>query len=106
MKKCSYTCEVEKRDGIKMTHIVKRKGHKQEFDEHKLYASVYSACLAAHTKKEEAESIANLVVREVKKWVDDKEEVTSDAIFKITGEELQHLNKDAAFMYKTHRDIS
>ena len=89
-----------------MTHIVKRKGHKQEFDEKKLYASVYAACLSAHLDKEEAEATANLVTREVKKWIADKDEVTSDQIFKKAGEELDHLNKDAAFMYTTHRDIS
>jgi len=54
-----------------MTHIVKRKGHKQEFDERKLYASVYAACLSAHVDKEEVEATANLVCREIKKWSSD-----------------------------------
>lgn len=89
-----------------MTHIVKRKGHKQEFDERKIYASVYAACLSTGIKKEEAEATANLVTREINKWIDEKEEITSDQIFKKATEELQHLNKDASFMYKTHRDIS
>ena len=89
-----------------MTHIVKRRGHQQEFDEKKVYGSVYAACLSAHVKKEEAEKIADLVAKEVTKWVDEKEEVSSDAIFKKVGEELETLNKDASFMYKTHRDIS
>lgn len=87
-------------------HIVKRKGHTQEFDDRKVYASVYAACLAAHTKTEEAESISNLISREIKHWVLKKEIVTSNEIFKKVGEELQALNKAAAFMYKTHRDIS
>lgn len=89
-----------------MTHIVKRKGHKQEFDERKLYASVYAACLSAHAPKEEAEATANLVSREIKKWIGNKKEILSDAIFKKVFEELEHLNNEAAFMYKTHRDIS
>lgn len=89
-----------------MTHIVKRRGHKQKFDESKLYASIYAACLSAHIDKEEAAAISNLVFREIKKWTDDKKEVTSDAIFKLVGEELKHLNKDAALMYTTHRDVS
>jgi len=89
-----------------MTTIVKRRGHKQEFDERKLYASIFAACLSAHVKHEEAESIANLVCREIKKWLVDKEEVTSDEIFKQAGKELEHLNKEASFMYLTHRDIS
>lgn len=89
-----------------MTTIVKRKGHREEFDERKLYASIFAACLSAHVKHEEAESIANLVCREIKKWIEEKEEVTSDQIFKKAGEELKHLNKEASFMYLTHRDIS
>ncbi len=89
-----------------MTHIVKRKGHKQEFDERKVYASVYAACLSARVLQEEAESISNLVTREVKKWIEGKEEVPADQISKQAGEELEHLNQEAAFMYTTHRDIS
>lgn len=89
-----------------MKHIVKRKGHRQEFDERKVYASVYAACLNVHDSHEQAESIANLVTREIKKWLEDKEEVSSNQIFVKAAEELEHLNKDAAFMYLTHRDIS
>ncbi|MBI2020870.1 hypothetical protein HYS94_05685 [Candidatus Daviesbacteria bacterium] len=89
-----------------MTHIVKRKGHKQEFDERKIYASVYAASLSAHADKEEAEAVANLVSREIKKWIEGKVEVNSDEIFKKVSEELMSLNKDAAFMYTTHRDVS
>lgn len=89
-----------------MTHIVKRRGHKQEFDERKLYASIYAACLSSHIDKEQASSIANLVVREVKKWIDNKKEVTSEAIFKIAAAELKHLDANSAFMYVTHRDVS
>lgn len=89
-----------------MTTIVKRRGRKQEFDEKKLYASVYAACLSAHIEKEETAQIADAVCGKVRKWIEDKEEVSSDQIFKKVGEELRHLNKDAAFMYLTHRDIS
>ena len=89
-----------------MVHIVKRKGHKQEFDERKVYASIYAACLSAHVLQEEAESIASLVTREVKKWLADKDEVTSGQVSEQAGKELEHLNKEAAFMYKTHKDIS
>lgn len=89
-----------------MVTIVKRRGQRQDFDERKLYASLYAACLSAHVKHEEAESIANLVCREIKKWLHNKEEVTSDEIFKQAGKELEHLNKAASFMYLTHRDVS
>lgn len=86
--------------------VVKRRGHIQEFDERKVYASVYAACLNSHINREEAESMAALVTREVRKWIEEKHTVTSDQIFRKIGDELHHLNKDAAFMYITHRDIS
>lgn len=89
-----------------MIHIVKRKGHKEEFDERKVYASVYSACLASHSREEEAEATANLVVKEIKKWIEREIGITSLDIHEKVEKELKHLNKEAAFMYDTHRDIS
>lgn len=89
-----------------MTHIIKRRGHKQEFDERKVYASIFAACLSTHIAKEEAENIANSVSRKVKEWLNEKEGVTSDQIFKQVSEELMSLQKDVAFMYTTHRDVS
>ena len=89
-----------------MVHIVKRHGHKESFDERKVYASVYAACLSAHILQEESENISSLVTREVKKWIEGKQEVPADQISKQVTEELEHLNSEAAFMYETHRDIS
>ena len=78
----------------------------QEFDDRKIYGSVYAACLASYTDEEMAEATANLVTKEVKQWMGDKNQVTSHEIFNKVTDELEHLNKDAAFMYKTHRDVS
>lgn len=89
-----------------MIHIVKRRGQKQEFDEKKVYVSIYAACLSAHVDRQEAEHIASLVTREIKKWISEKLEVTSDQIFRQVCDELKHLSKEASFMYKTHRDLS
>ena len=89
-----------------MTQIIKRRGHKQKFDERKLYASIYAGCLSANIEKEEAAATSNLVVRELNRWLDEKKEITSNQIFSKVGEELGHLNKEASFMYTTHRDIS
>ena len=87
-------------------HIVKRRGHKQEFDERKVYASVYAACLSCHMDKESAETIATVVVEKIKRWLTKKDEATSDDIFKQVSEELMSLDKEVAFMYTTHRDVS
>ncbi len=86
--------------------IVKRKGHTEEFDERKVYASCYAACLSSHVPHMEAEKICEKVAKEVKAWVRKKISVTSDKIFKKTTAAMKKHNEDAAFMYETHRDIS
>ena len=86
--------------------IVKRRGHEEEFDERKVYASCYSACLSTHIKHMEAEKICEKVSKEIKTWAKKKMEVDSSEIFKKVTLCIEKHNKDAAFMYKTHRDIS
>ena len=89
-----------------MTHIVKRRGHKEEYDEKKVYASAYSASLNVHLGELGAEKIASSVTSEVNKWVEEKTELDSQDIFEKVTEELSKHNKDASFMYNTHRDVS
>ena len=89
-----------------MLHITKRKGHKQEYDERKVYASIYSACLNAHLHDHKAEEIASKVSNEVSNWIKDQEEVTSYQIFVKVVRLMEEENREAAFMYLTHRDIS
>ena len=87
-------------------HLVKRQGHVHIFDERKIYASCYAACLSTHIPHLEAEKICEKVVKEVKKAISNKKILTTDHIFKETGKAIKKYNKDAAFMYLTHRDIS
>ena len=89
-----------------MTHIVKRRGHRERFDERKVYASVYAACLSSHTDHRKAKRIAAKVTDDVKKWVSKKKDVTSGQIAKQVVKLLGRHNKDAAFMYMTHKDIA
>ena len=86
--------------------IVKRKGHSEEFDERKVYASCYAACLSSHVPHMKAEKICEKVAREIKAWARKKKVVNSNEIFKKTIAAMKKHNKDAAFMYETHRDIS
>jgi len=88
------------------THIVKRKEHTEPYDNHKVYASCYAACLSAHILKEKAEDICKKVTEVLDVWIDDKTSVTSDAIFNEVTKELSAHNKEASFLYKTHRDVS
>ena len=87
-------------------HIVKRQGHKEKFDDRKVYAACYAACLNCFMKHKEAEQICNSVAKEIKKWIQNKKVVTSNQIFSETSKIISKYHEDAAFMYKTHRDIS
>lgn len=87
-------------------HIVKRKGHKEEYDSRKVYASVYSACLTVRLHQGEAELIADKVSSEVTNWLSKKDYVTSEEIAEQVNEALEKYNPDAAYMYTTHRDLS
>ena len=86
--------------------IVKRKGHCEIYDDKKVYGSCYFACRSSHLNEKESESISNKVCKSVNKWVKSKKEVSSNTIFRHITKELKKYNKDAAFMYETHRDIS
>ena len=86
--------------------IVKRHGHQEEFDERKVYASCYAACLSTHMQQREAEDICSKISKTIKGWIKSKKVVNSGQIFKQIVKELKQYNKDAAFMYETHRDIS
>jgi len=88
-----------------MDHIVKRKGHSEKFDERKVYASCYAACLSAHLHPIDAEKICEAVAKEVKTWIKKKEKITSHQIFKQTTVAIEKYHKDAAYMYTTHREI-
>ena len=86
--------------------IVKRKGHAEEFDEKKVYASCYAACLNTQIVEEESEKIAEKVSKEIKTWATKRKYADSSEIFKRIITAMKKHNKDAAFMYETHRDIS
>ncbi|MCH7730055.1 hypothetical protein IID21_00835 [Patescibacteria group bacterium] len=86
--------------------IIKRGGRKEEFDERKVYASTYAACLNTHIPKEAAEKIAATVAEEIKDWISEKAEVDSNQLFEEITKSLEKINTDAGFMYKTHRDLS
>ena len=86
--------------------VVKRKGHSEEFDERKVYASCYAACLNTQIKEEEAEKICEEVTKEIKAWARKRKVVDSSEIFRKMIAVLKKHHKDVAFMYETHRDIS
>ena len=65
-----------------MGHIIKRRGHKEQYDERKIYASVYNACLNSHLPVSQAEKIAGKVSLEVTRWISENQITLSEDIFK------------------------
>ena len=86
--------------------VVKRAGHSEDFDERKLYASVYSSLVALRHTDQEAELVAEKVVAYVKNWLGKKEEVTSQDLLHKAANILISYNEDAAYLYQHHRSIS
>ena len=86
--------------------IIKRDGHLERFDEKKIYTACYEACLNAHLSREKADNIAKKIVKSIIKKIGMKKEIKSDAIFKYAIELLNKEDKDAAFLFETHRDVS
>jgi transcriptional regulator NrdR family protein len=88
-----------------MKHIVKRAGHTEAYDEKKLYASVYAACISVREHPGSAELIAQEVIEGVNKWIEQKHEVSSNEIRSKASEHLKVINPDAGHIYLHHRVV-
>ena len=85
-------------------HLVKRKGHNEEYDERKVYASCYAAALNAHYNEKEAEEFAKVVTTKVNKWIKTKAQISSDDIrHQII---IAMHDPEVALLYKHHLDLS
>ena len=86
--------------------VVKRAGHEEMYDERKVYATCYFAAKATHLKTDDAEKLCANVVKEINKWITKCKCVNAHEIHQKIVQSLRKQNKDVAFMYDTHRDIS
>lgn len=87
--------------------IVKRSTQKCEgYDERKVYASIYAACYVVHMHQGTCEKIAHAVAKKITALVHKKKEIASKHLAQAIIKELRKHNKNAAFMYETHRDIA
>lgn len=94
MKKCTL-CVVKRRTG-----------ECQPYDERKVYASIYAACYVVRRSDKDCEQIAGMVAKKISGFVKGKKKVTSQTIHRLIVKEFRKQDKDAAFMYDTHKDIS
>lgn len=85
--------------------IVKKAGHNEQYDKEKVFYSAYAACLNASIDDKEAQQLGKHVAMEINKWIKGKKEINSTKIFNQVTKILAKKNKNAAFMYATHRDI-
>jgi transcriptional regulator NrdR family protein len=88
-----------------MAIVVKRRGKKEDFDEKKLYASIYSACMDCSLGEKKSEEIARTVTKETVKFITGHHEVNSTEIFGFALQKLAGISEPVAFMYQTHRDM-
>lgn len=86
--------------------VVKKAGHRERFVDKKTYDAVFFACKNAHLDHAICRNIANKVLRELKQVLKGKKEVKSDYLFRTNIRLLRKYDKDAAFLYETHRDLS
>ena len=89
-----------------MKHIVKRAGHAEPYDEKKVYAAVFSACMALREPAASAELIADKVTNDVNEWIEKKHEVTANDIRNQASKHLENYSPDAAYLFKHHRIVS
>ncbi len=82
--------------------VVKRRGHKEPFDERKVYGSVYAACASAHYKETECERIADAVTKKVMQALKGKKVVNSLDIRKLIESDLKKRDKELHFYYEHH----
>ena len=99
-----FDCEWN--DKLRMKPVIKKKGIEQPFDERKIYASCYAACLNVPLRHDEAHKICNNVCRDIHGWMEGKPVITTDRLFLEMIKAIRKYSKEAAYMYETHRDVS
>jgi hypothetical protein len=57
-------------------------------------------------KEQETEKVCDAVAKSLGRWIRNKREVKSSQIFARIVSELRKKNRDAAFMYETHKDVA
>ena len=89
-------------DNMKILTVVKRRRHREKFDEKKLYASIYSACMSAGYTESNCEQIAERISKKVESIIKKKRSIKSIEISRIVFVELETINKRLAFFYEQH----
>ncbi len=90
----------------KKATIVKTNRTKEAFNNKKLYASIYSSCLSAQLPKKECQRIAKKIYADVVKILSKQQCLLSEEVSATVTKAMAKHQKELAFMYKTHKDLS
>ncbi|MFB6294959.1 MAG: ATP cone domain-containing protein [Candidatus Nanohaloarchaea archaeon] len=85
-----------------MADVVKRRGHEEEFDERKVYGSVYAACASAQRDEATCEAVAEEVTETVVAAADEAAVLPAEDIRDMVREELAERDERLAFFYEKH----
>ena len=85
-----------------MVLVVKRRGYTENFDERKLYASVYAACASAHYQELQCEKTAGEVSEKITGSIKHMKTISSLDIRKMVEKELKIVDKNLPPFYMIH----
>lgn len=85
-----------------MPEVVKRRGQEEDFDERKVYGSVYAACASAHKDEATCESIAEEITEKVREKAEATEMLPAEDIRQLVKSELADRDEELAFFYEKH----
>lgn len=85
--------------------IFKANGQTEKFLRSKFIESVRISCLAVGATDAEAELYAKEVYKHIAKWIANKPEFTSSDLRLQTYQILSAFNPEAAFFYRTYKEI-
>jgi transcriptional regulator NrdR family protein len=88
-----------------MKHIIKTNGNVEDFSTRKLQKSITHSLYAVHAADEEIETITARVCEAITDWIANKHEVSTKDIRAAVTRELAKYDKDAAVLYKKHKDL-
>lgn len=82
-------------------YIVKHQTHESEaFDAVRLHGSILRACMAVRAFEGEAHEVAERVCKHVIHWLENKVEVSSEDIRRVSSQRLSLYHPEAAYMYE------
>ena len=90
----------------KQITVVKMNRTKETFNQKKLYTSIYSSCLSTQLPKKECQRIAKKIYGDVVKILRKKQCLLSEEVSATVTKAMAKHQKELAFMYKTHKDLS